>query len=205
MHNELFTIGYSPHTLDSFLRLLKKYQITALADVRSSPYSRYKPEFNKESLSAFLKANHIVYVFLGDQCGARVKDLSCYVNGKVDYKLVAQSQNFKNGLNRIRKGMERYRIVLMCTEKDPITCHRTILICRSLLASSINIKHILDNGEVEDHKLSENRLLNLFELNQQDLFRNEQQRLDDAYARQGEGIAYKIAEPSNENWGNDNG
>ena len=201
MHNELFTIGYSPHTLDSFLRLLKKYQITALADVRSSPYSQYKPEFNKESLSVFLKANNIAYVFLGDQCGARVKDLSCYVNGKVDYKLVAESQIFQDGLKRIRKGMEKYRIVLMCAEKDPITCHRTILICRSLFTPNIYIKHILDNGEVEDHKSSEHRLLNLVKLNQQDLFRNEQQRLDDAYARQGEEIAYKIAESSNENWG----
>jgi uncharacterized protein (DUF488 family) len=201
MHNELFTIGYSPHTLDSFLRLLKKYQITALADVRSSPYSQYKPEFNKESLSAFLKANNIAYVFLGDQCGARVKDLSCYVNGKVDYKLVAKSQNFNKGLERIKTGMEKYRIVLMCAEKDPITCHRTILICRSLFALNINIKHILANGEVEDHKSFEYRLMNLFKLNQQDFFRSEQQRLDDAYARQGEEIAYKIAEPSNDNWG----
>ncbi|RPH47295.1 MAG: DUF488 domain-containing protein [Desulfobacteraceae bacterium] len=201
MHNQLYTIGYSPHTLDSFLHLLKKYQITALADVRSLPYSQYKPEFNKESFSAFLKANNIAYVFLGEQCGARVNDLSCYVNGKVDYNLVAKSQNFRNGLDRILKGMEKYRIVLMCAEKDPITCHRTILICRSLFTEKIDIKHILDNGEVEAHESSEHRLLNLYKLNQQDLFRSKQQKLDYAYSRQGEEIAYQIAEPSDESWG----
>lgn len=173
MLNELFTIGYSLHTPDSFLRILQKYQITALADVRSSPYSQYKPEFNKETLSAFLKANNIAYVFLGNQCGARVEDRSCYVNGKVDYKLVAENQKFKKGLERIKKGMENFCIVLMCAEKDPLTCHRTILICRNLLAAGINIKHILGNGKVEDHKSSEHRLLTLFNLNHKNLFRSE--------------------------------
>jgi len=201
MRNELFTIGYAPHTLDSFLRVLQRHQITALADVRSSPYSQYKPEFNKEKLSDFLKENNIAYVFLGDECGARVEDPACYINGKVDYKLVVETQNFKKGLERIKKGMENFRIVLMCAEKDPITCHRTILICRSLIDGEININHILSNGKVEDHKSSEYRLMKLFKLNHQDLFCSEQQRLDDAYSRQGEEIAYKISDPSNENGG----
>jgi hypothetical protein len=89
----------------------------------------------------------------------------------------------------------------MCAEKDPITCHRTILICRNLLLSEgITIKHILSNGRVEDHKDSELRLMKLFKLDQPDLFRTDQQRLDDAYSRQGENIAYEIAESSNETW-----
>ena len=204
MINELYTIGYSPHTLESFLRVLKKHQITALADVRSSPYSQYKPDFNKETLRNFLKANNIPYVFLGDHCGARVEDPSCYVNGKVNYRLLAENLKFKKGLERIKKGMENFRIVLMCAEKDPITCHRTILICRNLLATGINIKHILGNGKVEDHRSSEQRLLTLYDLNNQDFFRSEQQRLDDAYFQQGEKIAYEIAEPSKEIWDNKN-
>lgn len=201
MVNEIFTIGYSTHTLDSFLGFLQKYQITALADVRSSPYSQYKPEFNKESLKIFLSASSIAYVFLGEYCGARVEDPSCYVNGKVDYTLVAESPKFKEGLERIINGMEKYRIALMCAEKDPITCHRTILVCRNLLAVGVTIKHILSNGRVEEHKDSEHRLMKLFNLNQPDLFRSEQQRIEDAYSRQGKKIAYEIAEPSNENWG----
>jgi uncharacterized protein (DUF488 family) len=192
--NELFTIGYSPHTLDSFLSVLRKHEINALVDVRSSPYSQYKPDFNKESLKKFLNKHRIAYVFLGDYCGARVEDPSCYINGKVDYRLVAQNQKFKEGLERIKKGMENYRITLMCAEKDPITCHRTILICRNLLSHKIKIKHILSSGKVENHKDSEQRLLKVFKLNHPDLFRSEQQRIDDAYSRQGEKIAYETAE-----------
>jgi len=201
MLNELFTIGYFPHTLDSFLGVLQKYKISALTDVRSMPYSRFKPEFNQEQLKKFLKLHGIAYVFLGDYCGARVEDPSCYVGGKVDYGLVAESQKFKEGIERIKKGMEKFRIALMCAEKDPITCHRTILICRNLLSTGVKIKHILGNGRIEEHKASEQRLMKLFELNHPDLFRSERQRIDEAYSRQGEKIAYKTAEPSNKNLG----
>lgn len=198
MSNELFTIGYSPHIPESFLRILKKYKITAVADVRSSPYSQFKPEFNKDQITEFLKENGIAYVFLGDVCGARVEDSSCYVNGKVDYALVAENPKFKEGLKRIINGMEKFRIALMCAEKDPITCHRTILICRNLTSRGINIKHILSNGRIENQKDSEQRLLKLFMLNHPDMFRSEQQRLNDAYSRQGEKIAYEVAEPTSE-------
>lgn len=198
MSNELFTIGYSPHIPDSFLRILKKYKITAVADVRSSPYSQFKPEFNKDQIAEFLKTNGIAYVFLGDVCGARVEDPSCYIKGKVDYALVAEHPKFKEGLKRIINGMEKFRIALMCAEKDPITCHRTILICRNLTSRGINIKHILSNGKIEDQKDSEQRLLNIFKLNHPDMFRSEQQRLNDAYSRQGEKIAYEVAEPTSE-------
>lgn len=188
--NELFTIGYSPHTLDSFLKLLKEYNINALVDVRSSPFSRYKPEFNQNMLKEFLNSHNIIYVFLGDCCGARVEESSCYVNGKVDYKLVAKNHRFKEGLERIKQGMEKFCVALMCAEKDPITCHRTILICRNLMSSDINIKHILEDGTAENHRDSEIRLMKLFELNQPDLFLSEQQRLEEAYSRQEEKIAY---------------
>lgn len=196
--NELFTIGYSPHILDTFLRVLKRHKITAVADVRSSPYSQFKPEFNKDNLSEFLNEHGIAYVFLGDFCGARVEDHSCYVDGKVDYTLVAESPKFKDGLKRIINGMEKYRIALMCAEKDPISCHRTILVCRNLASRGINIKHLLSDGRTEDHKESEQRLLKLFKLNHPDMFHSEQQRLNDAYKLQGEKIAYEAAEPKAE-------
>ncbi len=196
--NIIYTIGYSPHVLESFLRVIKKHNISAVADVRSSPYSQFKPEFNKDSLAEFLKKNGIAYVFIGDLCGARVEDQSCYVNGKVDYALVAESPKFKEGLERIISGMEKYRIALMCAEKDPITCHRSILVCRNLASRGINIKHLLSDGKTEDHQESEQRLLKLFKLNHPDMFRNEQQRLNDAYKLQGEKIAHKAAEPKTE-------
>lgn len=191
----IYTIGYAPHTLETFVKTLKVYQVSAVVDVRSSPYSQYKSEFNREILKDYLRTNQISYVFLGDYCGARVEDRSCYVNGKVDYKLVAENKKFQEGLNRIKNGMNNFILAIMCAEKDPITCHRTILICRNLLSSEIKIKHILSNGKVEDHKDSEYRLLKIFKLNHPDLFRSEQQRLDDAYSRQGDKIAYETAEP----------
>lgn len=199
--NTIYTIGYAPLTLDTFVTILEKHQISAVVDVRSSPYSKFKPEFNKKTLKDYLNAHKIAYVFLGDYCGARVDDPSCYVNGKVDYEIVAKSKKFKDGLERIKKGMENYRIIIMCAEKDPITCHRTILICRNLRSDGIKIKHILGNADVEEQKDSEFRLMKLFKLHHPDLFRTEEQRIDDAYTRQGEKIAYKTPVIANEHWG----
>lgn len=197
---KIYTIGYAPHTIETFIKTLQDLQITAIADVRSSPYSQFKSEFNRENLKKCLLSTGIAYVFLGDNCGARVEDPSCYSNGKVDYNLVAKSQNFLEGINRIKRGMEQFTLALMCAEKDPITCHRTILICRNIQSDNIEVNHILSNGEVENHKDTEKRLLKLFKLHHPDLFRTEQQRLDDAYARQGEKIAYETAEPINSDW-----
>jgi uncharacterized protein (DUF488 family) len=201
MNKDIFTIGYSSFSLEVFIKTLKKYKITAVADVRSQSYSQFKQEFNRENLKEKLSKSNIAYVFLGEECGARVDDQNCYIDGKVNYDLVGQNQKFKSGLERIKKGMEKYNIVLMCAEKDPITCHRTILVCRNLQFAGIQIKHILSNGRFENHKDSEQRLLRLFNFSQPDMFRSDEQRLNDAYSRQAEKIAYEIAEPSNEDWG----
>lgn len=199
MNKVIFTIGYSSFSLEVFINTLKKYKITAVADVRSQPYSQFKPEFNRDSIKGELSKNNIAYVFLGEECGARVDDPKCFINGKVNYDLVAQSQKFKKGLERIKKGMEKFNIVVMCAEKDPITCHRTILVCRNLQSSGVTIRHILSNGRIEKHKESEQRLLRLFKLYHPDMFRSDEQRLNDAYSLQGEKIAYETAEPENEN------
>ncbi len=198
---DLFTIGYATYDIKLFIKVLRKFNISAVVDVRSSPYSQFKPEFNKETIQSVLKTNNMAYVFLGNYCGARVEDPSCYVKGKVDYNLVAKNQKFKEGLKRIITGMKKFRIALMCAEKDPITCHRTILICRNLISPEIEIKHILSNGGIEKHKDSEYRLMEKFDLHLPDLFRSEQQRLDNAYFLQGEKIAYEITEPTVKNEG----
>lgn len=194
----IYTIGYSSFEIVSFIETLKKHKINAVVDVRSSPYSQYKLDFNREPLKESLRKNNISYVFLGEECGARVSDNSCYINGKVNYTLVAKTNLFKTGIQRLLNGAEKYSLALMCAEKDPITCHRTILVCRNLLEEGITIRHILEDGTIEFHKDSEQRLLKVFKLNHPDLFRSEQQRLDDAYARQGEKIAYETAEPTSE-------
>lgn len=188
--NDLFTIGYSPHSLESFLETIQKHRINAVVDVRSMPFSRFKPEFNRDTLSDFLKTKDIKYVFLGNECGARFDDPNCYKNGKANYKLISKHQKFQKGLKRIKKGLKEYSITLMCAEKDPIKCHRMILICRNLKNINVNINHIIDTDNLETQEQSEKRLLKLFKLDQPDLFMTEKQRLDLAYDSQSEIIAF---------------
>ncbi len=199
MSIDIFTIGYSSFSIEVFIKLIKHYKINAVADVRSQPYSQFKPEFNRERFKEELLKNNIAYVFLGEACGARVDDPNCYMDGKVNYDLLAKKRIFKSGIERIKKGMETFNIVLMCAEKDPITCHRTILVCRNLQSVGVSIKHILSNGRVENHKDSEQRLLRLFKLSQRqsDMFRSDKQKLNDAYALQGKKIAYEAIGLSN--------
>ena len=189
--NKLYTIGYSQFTLNSFISILRKYSIDVIVDVRSSPYSKYKPDFNKKSLNSFLKNNGIKYVFLGKECGARYNDSTVYKNGKADYNLISQHKNFLEGIHRITKGLQNYKIALMCAEKDPIICHRMILICRNLKKFEVEIIHILEEDYIEPHKESEKRLLKLFNLDQQELFRSDQEQLEQAYDQQADKIAYR--------------
>jgi uncharacterized protein (DUF488 family) len=189
----IYTIGYAAHTIESFIAALDKFNITAIADVRSQPYSKFKPEFNKENLQKALISNGIEYVFLGDNMGARIKAAECYKNGQVDYNLISQHPLFQTGINRLLKGMEKYSIALMCAEKDPINCHRTILICKHLKIYKIQIYHILDAHTLEKHPETESRLMKLFNLDQPDIFMKDSERLEEAYSRQEEKIAY-IAE-----------
>lgn len=188
--NNLYTIGYTNHSLESFIEVIKKYGINAIADVRSIPFSKYNYTFNKNILSNFLNHNDIKYVFLGNECGARFDDPACYHVGKADYKLIAKHKTFQHGLMRIKKGSKSYTIALMCAEKDPINCHRMILICRNLKDSGLPIYHIINAEKVETQSESEKRLLMLFRLNQLDLFHSEDDQLEKAYDKQGDRIAY---------------
>lgn len=173
---ELFTIGHSNHSIDAFIGLLQQHGITAVADVRSHPYSRFLPHFNQSALKAALLNAGIQYVFLGKELGARSADPSCYVDGKASYEKIAATELFSEGIQRILKGSQNYKISLMCAEKDPITCHRAILVCQHLRDFELEIKHILSNGYLESHEQLEDRLLVLHGLNQS--------ALDDAAPKQ---------------------
>lgn len=196
--NKLYTIGYAKHSLESFVATIRKHEINAIADVRSVPFSSFAPTFNRNSLSNYLKLNNIQYVFLGNECGAKIDDPSCYNDGKVDYKLVAKHKKFQSGLSLIIKGSEEKTIALMCAEKDPINCHRMILICRSLKKFGLAMHHVLDADIVESQSESEHRLLKLFKLNQLELFHSKNDQLERAYDKQGERIAYKEDSDSGE-------
>jgi uncharacterized protein (DUF488 family) len=185
----LYTIGHSNHELPRFVELLERHQITAIADVRSRPYSQYSPQFNREALIPALAAHKIGYVFMGDELGARRSEAECYVDGKAVYDRVASLPAFQHGLERIRQGVAKRRIALMCSEKDPITCHRTILICRRL-QDGLDIRHILESGELESHSALEARLLALHDFTEGDLFHTKEQLVQQAYDRQGDEIAF---------------
>ena len=191
---ELFTIGHSIHSLERFVALLKTHGVTALCDVRSSPYSRYTPQFNRESLKDELAKHCIIYLYLGAELGPRSSDPTCYEGGKVQYKRLAAKEIFQPGLGRLQKGMATYRIALMCAEKDPLTCHRMLLICRNLRGDDIVIRHILEDGALEDHRDTERRLMKLLKIDPADLFSTEADQIQRAYDLQGEKVAYTLEE-----------
>ena len=150
--NTLFTIGHSSHTIEAFIGLLQRHGITVVADVRSAPYSRYHSQFNKDPIAAALREQGIKYMFFGKELGARVDDPSCYVDGRVVYARLAARAEFKQAITRLIKGAQDYRIALMCAEKQPLDCHRTILVSEALVHAECNIMHILADGALERHQ-----------------------------------------------------
>jgi uncharacterized protein (DUF488 family) len=192
----LLTIGHSDHAAGAFIDLLQQHGVTALTDVRTSPYSRRYPQFNREALSADLERSGIRYVFLGAELGARRSEPECYADGKAQYSLIARSPLFAQGLERVRQGADKYRIALMCAEKDPLTCHRAILVCRHLRDSILLIQHIREDGRLESHEELEARLLAVSGRAEGDLFRSRAELLEEAYDWQGDRIAYEEARPA---------
>ena len=197
----LFTIGHTNHNIQTFIEFLQKHNVTALADVRSRPYTRYLPDYCQAQLKDHLEANKIRYVFLGQELGARPEDQSCYVEGKAIYEKIAATDLFTDGIRRILKGIKsRHKIALMCAEKDPMTCHRAILICPQLKEYDLDIQHIKPDGSLESHTELEDRLLikhgfkgviqtSLFEMSPHSDLDHEDQLMQ-AYRKQGEEIAY---------------
>lgn len=198
MADLVYTIGHSTHSTEKLIKLLARHSITAVADVRSHPYSRINPQSNRETLLAALKAAGIAYVFLGRELGARPEDKTCYVNGKVQYDLLARTSLFQEGITRIAQGVRSHRIALMCAEKDPLACHRAILVCRHLVAHGIEVQHILEDGNLEDHDEALTRLLAELGIVEHDLFRSRDELIGEAYSRRAQEIAYTERELSPE-------
>lgn len=206
----LYTIGHSNHSPDAFLALLQQHGIMALADVRSHPYSRYLPHFTQAALKALLAEAGIHYVFLGKELGARPQDPTCYdERGKAAYEKIAATPQFQHGIQRILGGTRSHAIALMCAEKDPLICHRAILVCQHLKSQYADIQHIGSDGSLEPHRDLETRLLKKYKLlpestpfatQQLSLFTDldtlpaaslsAEAALQEAYRLQGEAIAY---------------
>lgn len=187
----IYTIGHSNHPIDRFIALLQPHGIDALADVRSTPYSRFNPQFKKEKLQASLAAAGIRYVFLGEELGARSKDASCFdAEGRVSYTKLAQTAPFRAGIERLLTGMQQHRIAIMCAERDPLNCHRTILVSRELEKSGVPVTHILPDASLEPNRQTMTRLASDLKLASTDLFRSPDELIEDAYEKQGSRIAY---------------
>jgi uncharacterized protein (DUF488 family) len=188
--NPILTIGHSTHDLAAFLALLRQHKVGAVADVRSFPFSRFNPQFNREILARFLDENGFQYVFLGRELGARPEDRSCYDQGRVQYARLAQTPLFQSGLDRVQKGALRYRIALMCSEKEPLQCHRTLLVAKALVERGQLVQHIHADARLESHEAAMERLLEITGLPKEDLFRARQDLVAQALAKQEKQVAY---------------
>ncbi len=186
----LFTIGHSDHEMPEFVSLLTRHGVDVVADVRSHPYSRFHGQFNRDTFAHLLNHAGIQYVFLGRELGARRSERESYEGKQARYDRIALLPAFREGLERLRHGLGSHRIALVCAEKDPITCHRTVLVCRQLRSDPIEIQHILDNGSIETMEQSESRLLEVAGLPTADLFHDHSELIEQAYDLQAERIAY---------------
>jgi len=150
----IYTIGYGARDIEAFINALKLYQIDYVIDVRSKPYSRYKPAFSKLSLEEELIASEIHYVFMGDTLGGQPDDPSCYdESGKVDYDKCRKRPQFLTGIGRLRKAHNQHlRVALMCSEGKPEMCHRSKLIGEVLDSEGIDVQHIDENDDLLSHR-----------------------------------------------------
>ena len=186
----IFTVGHSTHAAEAFVALLRTHGVTAVADVRSAPYSRFNPQFNRETLARALEAQGIRYVFLGRELGARPDDPACYEDGRVRYARLARTALFRGGLDRVVDGAHRHRLALMCAERDPLDCHRTILVARELARRGLDVAHILADGRLEPHAATLDRLLARQGLTQPQLFASPEERIEQAYDARAANLAY---------------
>ena len=186
----VLTIGHSNHSLETFVALLQRHGVTGLADVRSAPYSRFNPQFNRKALGDSLAALDIKYVFFGRALGGRPEDPSCYENGQVRYDRLAQTPLYREGLERIVEAAGRERIALMCAEKEPLDCHRTILVGRNLVERGAAVAHILADGALESHDETMDRLLGSAGLPKGDLLQSREELIEEALAHRERRIAF---------------
>ena len=196
----LYTIGYtSCSSPEEMITTLREHHIQALIDVRSVPYSSYYEQYDKENLRKILKKANIHYGNFRNEFGARQENHAFYKNGRLDFDLFSHSQQFLSGMKRVEDGIHHgYCPVLMCAEKNPITCHRAIMIARKFKEAGYRVIHLLPDGKEKKHEELERDLLNLYfpDREQISLFdaegpQNDQERLRKAYELQNDKIGFQ--------------
>ena len=156
---QILTIGHSNHSFEKLLSLLQAHNVSAVCDVRSAPYSRMNPQFNREGFAEQLRENEIACIYLGMELGGRTEDPDCYEGKRVRYDRLAKKDVFQSGLQRVVEDSAKYRLCLLCAEKEPLECHRTLLVSRHLAEMGLEIHHILADGGLESHDSVIERLL----------------------------------------------
>lgn len=161
---EIFTIGYSGYNIDAFIATLIEYKISFLIDVRSQPFSKYFTDYNEKELRLILNKNHIIYRNFKEEFGARQLDKIYYNSeGVLDYKMFTSSKLFEDGYKKVLTGIEMgYSVCLMCAEKDPINCHRSMMIGRELYNRGFEVKHVMPPKKLLTQKDLEERLLEIY-------------------------------------------
>lgn len=196
----LYSIGHSSQTQEEFLALLIQYRINCIVDVRSVPASKYTPQFNEEALKWFLKSQGIQYLHFGDEFGARRTD--CIdKDGQVNFEQAVKTSLFQQGVARLMKGLGKgYRIALMCSESDPLECHRFSMVSRYFYDQGVDVQHILRDGNLASHAFLEKEMINRllhsrkYHLPEVDLLfgtYSEEEQRKDAYRLKNKEIGYK--------------
>ena len=157
---QIFSIGHSDHTIEAFLDLLRQQMVAVVVDVRSQPYSRWAPQFNRVTLARDLKAAGIRYLFMGDSLGGRPADPALYETDRERpcYERVAQSAAYQAGIEQLLRLAEAEHVAVMCSEGDYHRCHRALLITPTLLKRGIRVFHIRPDGTVVEAQLKRRQL-----------------------------------------------
>ncbi len=192
---DFYSIGHSNTAVERFTAMLGATNVKAIADVRSTPFSRFCPWFSAKNLKPLLEQNGVAYLAYGAAFGGRPQSAELYCDGVADYEAMAQQPGFQAGLEELIADRVRCRnqerICLMCAEREPLDCHRCLLVARALAARGFSIGHILYDGSVEPHAATERRMLEL-ESGNGDLFATGlSERIAAAYRRRARAVAYR--------------
>jgi uncharacterized protein (DUF488 family) len=191
MRFDLFSIGHSNIQAEPFVGMLRGVGVDAIADVRSTPTSRRFPWFSAKNLAPRLQRDGIAYLPFGDSLGGRPRDPALYRDGIADYEKMACQPEFCAGLDRLLDVARQCRVCLMCAEREPLDCHRCLLVARAVAERGLAVGHILHDGTIEPHAATEQRLL-AGSVPDADLFATGQnERLAAAYRRRCRAVAYR--------------